>query len=130
MWKFAAVLRFADYREYFAHVLGGHAYEHADHLANLFRNFNGTHSREPFPDVAGSRRHLVQLRLRPTEPGKSDAAAAATELTEQALPEVNEAVKIKLVYDQAIGEEVTEHIGVVSILQASLLTSKFGIYTE
>ncbi len=53
IWKFPAVLRFSDCREYLAHVLGGHAYEHEDDMANLVRNFNGTHKCEIFPDVTG-----------------------------------------------------------------------------
>ncbi len=51
---------------------------------------------------------MVLLRLRATRLGMSDAAAVAAELTEQVFPEVDELVRIRLVYDQTIGEEVIE----------------------
>ncbi|KAK8152634.1 hypothetical protein IWX90DRAFT_490668 [Phyllosticta citrichinensis] len=47
------IVRFRDYRQYLAHMLGGYAYEHQAGLSQTAGFYNGTHTCKVLPELSG-----------------------------------------------------------------------------
>lgn len=92
--KLKAVTRFADHREYLAHVLGSHGYEDVHSKNTVAKYFNGDHQVDVYPDEGGSMKDILLLNIR--APNASDG---------ETLPEPGERVTVSITMDAKLGEE-------------------------